>query len=72
VTIEPVLPERAVRRLLGVPDHQACLRLRMVDFDPRGRVIMVADCTYRGDRYQLSADVPGAAISSLQARRTAG
>ncbi|MBX3029743.1 MAG: GntR family transcriptional regulator [Chloroflexi bacterium] len=64
VTIEPVLPERRIRRLLAIPDHQACLRLRMTDTDTRGRVIMTADCIYRGDRYQLTADVPGAILGS--------
>ena len=73
VAIEPVLPDEATRRLLGIPDRQACLRLRMTDLDARGRVIMTADCVYRGDRYQLSADVSGPAFSttaaSLGARR---
>lgn len=58
VTIEPTLPDAATRRLLGIPDEQACLVLRMTDLDHRGRVVMVADCTYRGDRYQLSAHLP--------------
>ena len=71
VTIEPVLPDPATRRHLGIPPRQACLRLRMTDADPRGRVIMIADCTYRGDRYQLSASVPNAAAPSLQQRRPA-
>src|SRR5262249_8964095 len=61
MTIEPVLPDPATRRMLGIPDHQACLRLRMVDADAKGGVIMVADCVYRGDRYQLSANVPAPA-----------
>jgi GntR family transcriptional regulator len=69
VTIEPVLPDARTRALLTIPDDQACLRLRMIDSDARGRVVMVADCTYRGDRYQLSADIAGAALSSMQARR---
>ena len=52
------------------PDVAACSRSRrarracacsMTDADTRGRVIMVADCVYRGDRYQLSADIAGAA-----------
>ena len=59
VTIEPVLPDPATRRHLGIPARQACLRLRMTDADTRGRVMMIADCIYRGDRYQLSANVPG-------------
>jgi GntR family transcriptional regulator len=62
VSIEPVLPDSRVRDLLGIPADQACLRLRMVDSDTRGRVIMIANCVYRGDKYQLTADVSGAAF----------
>lgn len=69
VSIEPVLPDARIRELLAVPDEQACLRIRMVDSDTRGRVIMIANCVYRGDRYQLTADISGAAFSSTQARR---
>lgn len=69
VTIEPVLPEAPTRELLTIGPEQPCLRLRMVDSDTRGRVIMVADCIYRGDTYQLSAAISGAAFSSIQARR---
>lgn len=69
VTIEPVLPEPRTRALLAIADDQACLRLRMIDSDARGRVVMVADCIYRGDRYQLSADIAGAGLSSMQALR---
>ena len=64
VTIEPMLPDAETRAQLAIPDDQACLRLRMVDSDARGRVVMAADCVYRGDRYQLSANVSGAAFSS--------
>jgi GntR family transcriptional regulator len=69
VTIESVLPAPATRRHLAIPDQQACLRLHMTDSDAHGRVIMIADCIYRGDRYQLSADISGATISSIQARQ---
>jgi GntR family transcriptional regulator len=69
VTIEPVIADETTRDQLGIPHDQACLRLRMVDSDTRGRVVMVADCTYRGDRYQLSAHLAGAAFTSVQARR---
>jgi GntR family transcriptional regulator len=58
VTIEPSLPDAATRHLLGIGDEQACLYLRMTDLDHRGRVLMIADCIYRGDRYQLSAHLP--------------
>ncbi len=69
VSIEPVLPDPKIRDLLAIPDDQACLRIRMVDSDVRGRVIMIANCIYRGDRYQLSADISGGAFSSGRARR---
>jgi GntR family transcriptional regulator len=74
VVIEPVVADEVSRRLLEIAPTQACLRLRMTDADARGRVLMTADCLYRGDRYQLSADVavPGlggaAGIASLGAR----
>jgi hypothetical protein len=77
VVIEPVVADEVSRRLLEIPPTQACLRLRMRDTDARGRVLMTADCLYRGDRYQLSADVtvPGlggaAGIASLGARPAA-
>jgi GntR family transcriptional regulator len=64
VTIEPVLPDASTQALLAIPERQACLRVRMTDSDARGRVFMAADCIYRGDRYRLSADVPGTALSS--------
>jgi GntR family transcriptional regulator len=69
VTIEPVNPDAETRRLLTIPAGQACLRLQMVDADIRGRVIMVASCIYRGDKYQLSADITGAAFAAASQRR---
>ncbi len=69
VTIEPVLPDATTRAQLGIAGHQPCLRLRMIDSDPRRRVIMEADCVYRGDKYQLSADVSGAAFAPTQTLR---
>jgi GntR family transcriptional regulator len=69
VTIEPILPDPATRGLLGISPDQACLRVRMVDADLRGRVIMTASCVYRGDRYQLTAEISGAAFAPAQARR---
>ena len=69
VRIEPVVPNAEAREQMGILEDQACLRLRMVDSDTRGRVVMAADCIYRGDHYQLSAQVGGAAFSAIQARR---
>ena len=70
VRIEPVVPDAETREQMGIPEDQACLRLRMVDSDTRGRVVMAADCIYRGDHDQLSAQLGGAAFSAIQARRT--
>jgi GntR family transcriptional regulator len=64
VSIQPVLPDEKVRELLQIPADQSCLLIQMVDTDPKGNVVMVAKCTYRGDKYQLSADVSGAAFDS--------
>ncbi|MFN8622222.1 MAG: GntR family transcriptional regulator [Chloroflexota bacterium] len=67
VVIEPVLPDEATGRLLGIGAGQACLRLRMTDSDTRGRALMTADCIYRGDRYQLTADVSGPGLGAAAA-----
>lgn len=68
VAIEPTLPDPRVQELLSITRNQACLRLRLVDSDARGRVIMVANCVYRGDRYQLTADISGAAFTAARSR----
>jgi len=62
VTIDPVLADARTRTLLRINPDQACLRIRMIDLDERGHVVMVANCIYRGDQYQLTADVTGAAF----------
>jgi GntR family transcriptional regulator len=63
VSIQPILPDQQVRELLGIGTDQSCLLIQMIDSDARGNVIMVARCTYRGDKYQLSAEVSGAAFT---------
>jgi GntR family transcriptional regulator len=59
--IEPILPDPASADLLGIGAEQACLRVLMVDTDRSGRVVMLATCLYRGDKYQFRAEVSGAA-----------
>ncbi len=68
VSIEPVLPDERVRELLTIGENQACLRIRMVDSDSRGNIIMIANCFYRGDKYQLTAQVSGGAFASDHSR----
>lgn len=63
VTIEPLVPDEDTRELLEIPPQQAALFMRMTDADTDGRVMMIADCIYRGDRYQLSAHVPARTLS---------
>jgi GntR family transcriptional regulator len=76
VTIEPLLPDDETRELLEIPPSQATLFMRMTDADADGEVMMIADCIYRGDRYQLSAHVPAraftSALPSFQAAGQAG
>ena len=68
VTIGAETPDAAAARLLELAPGAACLRMRMVDSDARGRVLMAADCLYRGDEYQLSASVMDVAVGA-RARR---
>jgi GntR family transcriptional regulator len=70
VLIEPTLADERSRALLAIDDTQPCLRLRMVDADRTGRVVMLASCLYRGDKYQLRAEVTGnhAAVDRAQAQ----
>lgn len=70
VSIEPVLPDQRVRELLTIGEDQACLRIRMVDSDAHGNILMIANCFYRGDKYQLTAQISGAAFTSEQPRAT--
>lgn len=69
VTIEPTRADPRMQELLSITRNQPCLRMQLVDSDTRGRVIMVADCVYRGDRYQLTAEISGAAFTAPQSRR---
>jgi hypothetical protein len=39
----------------------------MTDLDHSGRTIMVADCLYRGDRYQLTIDLAAPAFPTTKA-----
>jgi len=66
VTIEPLLPDDDTRELLEIPPRQAALFMRMTDADTDGEVMMIADCIYRGDRYQLSAHVPARPFTSAR------
>jgi GntR family transcriptional regulator len=64
----PVLPEARVAASLDIDGAQPCLRFEMTDLDHRGRVVMAADCVYRGDRYWLRVDLGAPAF---QQRRSA-
>lgn len=68
VTIEAEAPDAATAAMLDLPAGGATLRMRMVDSDGRGRVVMAADCRYRGDEYQLSASVTDVAVGARERR----
>jgi len=76
VTIEPLLPDEATCETLNIAEPQACLLMHMTDADSSGQVMMIADCIYRGDRYQLSAHLPAraftATLPSFQATQPLG
>lgn len=69
VSIAPITPEPRVSALLSIPRDQSCLRIQMVDSDLRNHVFMSADCVYRGDKYQLTAEISGAAFAATRAPR---
>ena len=64
VTIEPMLPDITTQQTLEIGAQQACLLMAMTDADAGGKVMMIADCIYRGDRYQLSAHVPARSFTT--------
>ncbi len=68
VLIESTIPDARVSSLLGIDPSQACLRLSMTDVDSRGRVLMLAQCDYRGDKYRLMANVDRAPRQVTRAR----
>lgn len=57
VAIESVFPSVYLESLLQLRPAQACLRMRMVDFDRHDAPVMLAHCVYRGDRYVLTAEL---------------
>lgn len=69
VTIQPLLPDPTTGALLGIAHDQPCLKLTMVDSDARHRVIMTAECVYRGDKYHLIAGVTRTESTNVSMRR---
>ncbi len=70
-TITPVLPDGRSAAALGIAPSQPCLHVDMTDLDHGGRTIMVADCLYRGDRYELGIALaaPGLPITKARVRQ---
>ena len=52
-TIAAIMPDASVGTALEVPPGQPCLLVEMTGVDQRGRMVMFARGTYRGDRYQV-------------------
>lgn len=70
-SIEPTLPDPRTAEVLQVQVQQPCLLIKMVDVDQRNRVVMAAECVYRGDRYQLHVDLTVDAFRSRAMRSSA-
>lgn len=70
-SIEPVVPDARTSEELQIATTQPCLLIKMVDVDQRNRVVMAAECVYRGDRYQLHVDLTVEAFRGRTMRRSA-
>lgn len=70
-SIEPTAPDARTAEVLQIRSTQPCLLIKMVDVDQRNRVVMAAECVYRGDRYQLHVDLTVDAFHGRAMRRSA-
>lgn len=68
VLIEPVIPGPRVREHLGITSSQPCLRITVTSRDSSNQVFMFASCYYRGDRYQLRAELLAGAFANTHRR----
>lgn len=57
VNIEPALPPEPVRDSLATGPSDPCLRIRVTSSGLRGQIFMYSIGYYRGDRYQLQAEL---------------
>lgn len=57
--IGAVLPQPEVVTQLGIDAAQPCVQLNVTSLDRNGRVIEIGRSVYRGDRYNLSAELIG-------------
>jgi len=67
-SISAVNPSEKERNLLQVNVKTPCLLIKMLDSDQSGRPIMVAECIYRSDLYEVNIDVT-ANVNSITSRR---
>lgn len=64
VSIEPAIPAAAIRRELQITESQPCLRIQVTSSDITGRTFMYSSGYYRGDRYQLRAELLAGAFAA--------
>lgn len=56
-SISATKPSAKEAKLLHIDDQTPCLLIKMLDMDQYGNPVMLAECTYRSDLYELKIDV---------------
>ena len=60
--ITAITPNKSSAALLEIDTKTPCLQVNMIDRDQSGRVVMIAKCIYRGDRYEVQLEATGRTV----------
>lgn len=50
-------PSAYEMRVLEISEETPCLLMKMIDYDQKGHPVMIAECLYRSDLYEMQLDV---------------
>ena len=50
-------PSSKEMELLQINSHTPCLMMKMIDYDQNARPVMIAECLYRSDLYELELEI---------------
>ena len=50
-------PSSKEMELLQITSHTPCLMMKMIDYDQNARPVMIAECLYRSDLYELELEI---------------
>lgn len=62
-------PKSKERELLKIADTIPCLLVKMIDLDQRLRPVMLAECLYRSDLYEMQLDLSSSSVTVELANR---